>query len=356
MVRSYEMNTRVRCYVTLPTPRELLAAHPLSAAAQAFVDRTRLRVASIVRGRSAEKLIIVGPCSVHDPAAVLEYAGLVKAFADAHPHVCVLLRVYFEKPRTARGWCGYTMDPTLDGAFDVAAGLRRTRKLLVRLCEMGVGCATEMLSLVLPQYTADCISFVAIGARTTESQPHRELASGLSMPVGFKNDSAGDVGVALNAMVSAAAPKGFIGCDESGRLVGVRTEGNADTIVVLRGSYTAGPNFDNASVDACLERLRALGLPPRVIVDASHGNSNKCLDRQAAVLDYLAEEAHPGVVGIMVESFLVPGAQKLPKRRGMSITDPCLGWTRTAPLLHQWSLPPSRRASSPPPSAPATSS
>ena len=347
------MNTRVRNYVPLPAPRVVLNQHPLSKAAQACVASYRQRVARIVRGVSSEKLVIVGPCSVHDPAAVLDYAKHLKSL---DLNACVLMRVYFEKPRTAHGWPGFTMDPELNGSYDMLDGLLQTRQLLVKLCEMGIGVATEMLSLVLPQYTSDCISFVAIGARTTESQPHRELASGLSMPVGFKNDSAGDVGVAINAMISCSAPKGFIGCDESGKIVGVRTEGNFDTVLILRGSYTSGPNFDDASVHAVVNKLQAKEKPLRVLIDASHGNSNKCIRRQADVIRYLAASPSPHVAGIMVESFLQAGSQKLPKHRGMSITDPCLGWHETMELLRLWTSRTSSEPSSPTSSSGTTSS
>lgn len=325
-------NTRVS-FIPLPSPSELIQNIPLSDEAKQFVQHTRERVKDIIHGRSTHKLVIVGPCSVHDPGAVLEYAQLVKRFADTRPDLCILVRVYFEKPRTSVGWPGYTMDPHCDGSFDVAQGLTNTRKLLVTLCEQQIGCATEMLSLVLPQYTSDCISFTAIGARTVESQPHRELVSGLSMPVGLKNDSHGDIRVAMHAMESAAAPKGFIGCDEHGNVTGVRTSGNDDTIIILRGSYTAGPNYDQ--VDQIVAQLQARGKKPYVIIDASHGNSNKDIENQAQVISHVCEHSEH-VVGLMVESFLVDGAQKIPHVYGQSITDPCLSWTRTEPLLRRW--------------------
>jgi len=329
------LNTRVIEYKYLPTPEELRQRFPLTPEAVAFVQYTRSEVTAIIHGNSNKKLVIVGPCSVHDPDAVWEYAQHVKAFARAHPDLLVLLRVYFEKPRTSTGWPGFTMDPACDGSFDVSGGLTDTRKLLVRLCEAHIPCATEMLSLVLPQYTSDCISFVAIGARTVESQPHRELVSGLSMPVGLKNDSTGDVDVSINAMQSAAAPKGFIGCDENGHVVCVKTAGNNDTIMILRGSYTNGPNYDEDSVNVVKDALIARGRCPRVIVDCAHGNSNKNIDEQEKIISYMcAHQQH--VAGIMVESFLVDGAQKSPNTYGQSITDPCLSWTRTEVALQQY--------------------
>ena len=324
-------NTRISSYTYLPTPNELKERFPLSMNAQAFVERSRQRVRDIVHGVSKDKLLIVGPCSVHDPAAVIAYAQNVKTFADRRPDLCVLLRVYFEKPRTSVGWPGFTMDPDNDGSFDVAGGLSDTRHLLVQLCEAGVACATEMLSLLLPQYTSDCISFVAVGARTVESQPHRELVSGLSMPCGFKNDSFGDVDVSINAMDSAAAPKGFIGCDENGTIVGVKTAGNDDTVVILRGSYDNGPNYDQVS--SIVDHLVARGKRPGVIVDAAHGNSGKDIDKQAEVIAYMCAHSEH-VIGLMVESFLVDGAGD--GVYGQSITDPCLSWERVEPLLNAW--------------------
>jgi 3-deoxy-7-phosphoheptulonate synthase len=319
-------NTRIVTFTSLPTPRTLKEQFPLSNKASQYVKETRQRVREIIHGRSTSKLVIVGPCSVHDPEAVLEYAQKLKYFAAARPDLCVLLRVYFEKPRTSVGWAGYTMDPGCDNSFNVVDGLTNTRRLLVQLCEMGVACATEMLSLTLPQYTSDCISFVAIGARTVESQPHRELVSGLSMPCGLKNDSFGSVDVAINAMKAAAVPKGFIGCDDQGNTVGVQTAGNTDTVIILRGSYINGPNYMNAATVA--QTLQAHGKSPLVIVDASHGNSGKNIDKQAEIIAYMA--AHPEhVAGIMIESFLVDGAQKTPDTYGQSITDPCLSWERT---------------------------
>jgi len=323
-------NTRVSSFSYLPSPNELKERFPLSQTAQAFVERSRQRVRDILHGVSKDKLIIVGPCSVHDPVAVLEYAQKVKAFAASRPDLCVLLRVYFEKPRTSVGWPGFTMDPNCDGSFDVSGGLSDTRHLLVQLCEAGVACATEMLSLLLPQYTSDCISFVAIGARTVESQPHRELVSGLSMPCGFKNDSFGDVDVSINAMDSASTPKGFIGCDEDGKIVGVQTAGNDDTIVILRGSYANGPNY--MDVQAVVDKLVARNKRPLVIVDAAHGNSGKNIDTQEEVISYMCEHMEH-VAGLMIESFLVDGSQKSPDTYGQSITDPCLSWERVEPLL-----------------------
>lgn len=326
-------NTRISSFTYLPTPSELKERFPLSKKAQVFVETSRQRVRDILHGVSTDRLVIVGPCSVHDPVAVIEYAHKVKAFAATRPDLCVLLRVYFEKPRTSVGWTGFTMDPNCDGSFDVSGGLSDTRHLLVQLCEAGIACATEMLSLLLPQYTSDCISFVAIGARTVESQPHRELVSGLSMPCGFKNDSFGDVDVSINAMDSAATPKGFMGCDENGTIVGVQTAGNDDTVIILRGSYANGPNYDK--VDAVVEKLIARGKRPLVIVDAAHGNSGKNIDTQAEVIAYMCEHAQH-VAGIMIESFLVDGTQKGTDTYGQSITDPCLSWERVEPLLSAW--------------------
>jgi len=323
-------NTRIVTFTSLPTPRALKEQFPLSEKAQNHVKETRRRVREIIHGRSKTKMVIVGPCSVHDPNAIIEYAQKLKYFAASRPDLCVLLRVYFEKPRTSIGWAGYTMDPACDNSFNVVDGLVNTRRLLVQLCEMGVACATEMLSLTLPQYTSDCISFVAIGARTVESQPHRELVSGLSMPCGLKNDSFGSIDVAINAMKAAATPKGFIGCDDQGNTVGVQTVGNADTVIILRGSYSNGPNYMNAAQIA--QQLLAHGRVPLVIVDVAHGNSGKNIDRQEEIIAYMA--AHPQhVAGIMIESFLVDGAQKTPDTYGQSITDPCLSWERTEQAL-----------------------
>jgi 3-deoxy-7-phosphoheptulonate synthase len=288
-------------------------------------------------------LVIVGPCSVHDVAAAQEYAT---AIAAAHHRfkadLEVVMRVYFEKPRTTVGWKGLINDPHLDGSYDINTGLRRARGLLLHLAELGLPAATELLDPVVPQYIADLISWTAIGARTTESQTHREMASGLSMPIGFKNGTDGSASTAINAMEAAAKPHHFLGISQQGNAAIVSTTGNPDGHLVLRGGK-GGPNYGPEAVAAAAAQLAAEGLPARLMVDCSHGNSNKDYRRQGEVLRQVAEQVAGGslhVMGVMLESHLVEGSQKIPTdlsqlTYGQSITDACIALDTTLALLDE---------------------
>jgi len=284
--------------------------------------------------------VIVGPCSIHDPAAAHEYAGRLKALADRlAADLCIVMRVYFEKPRTTVGWKGLINDPRLDGTFRINEGLRLARRLLLDLAELGLPAGCEFLDPISPQFTADTVSWGAIGARTTESQVHRELASGLSMPIGFKNGTDGDVQIAIDAVRAGAHPHRFLGVTEQGLGAIVATRGNPDCHVILRGGLS-GPNYDAASVQKAASALRDAGLAARLMVDMSHGNSGKDHRRQPAVATEIARkvsQGEPAIFGVMMESFLVEGRQDLATpstlRDGQSITAACMGWDTTVAVL-----------------------
>lgn len=321
-------------------PDALKSELPISDRAADFVFAARERIKSIIHGNDRRILAIVGPCSIHDPDAAVEYAhrlqGLAERFSD---ELLVCMRVYFEKPRTTVGWKGLINDPHLDGSYDVPTGLRQARGLLLELAEAGIPAATEMLDPIIPQYLADLVSWTAIGARTTESQTHREMASGLSMPVGFKNGTDGSLQVAINAMLSSASPHRFLGIDGEGRVVMVQTSGNPDTHAVLRGG-NAGPNYSTEKVATAVDDLRRAGVQSRMLVDCSHDNSGKNHERQPQVLGEVADQLAQGsqdLLGVMVESNLVAGKQKLqadkPLVRGQSITDACVDLEVTERML-----------------------
>src|SRR5712691_1446960 len=312
--------------------RELAA----SDAVYEVVVRGRTTVRDILAGRDRRLLAVVGPCSIHDPEAALDYARRLRALAErVSPKLFVLMRVYFEKPRSTIGWKGLINDPHLDGTHDMALGLRLARRLLIDINGLGLGAATELLDPITPQYLADLISWAAIGARTTESQTHREMASGLSMPVGFKNTTDGNQQVAINALESARRPHTFLGIDQDGAASIVHTEGNPDGHIILRGGRT--PNYDRASIRRCEELLVAAGLPARILVDCSHAQTAKDYTRQPRVLDDLVAQIRAGnrsIMGFMLESNLEAGNQKLAGERaalryGVSITDACIDWPTT---------------------------
>ncbi|MGA0566685.1 3-deoxy-7-phosphoheptulonate synthase [Rathayibacter sp. KR2-224] len=334
-------NTRVAGLEALPTPAEIRAELPLGQAAAELVARSRGEIEAVLRGDDPRLLVVVGPCSVHDPDAALDYARRLAVVAHEHrDDLLVVMRVYFEKPRSTGGWKGLINDPYLDGTHRVAEGLRMARRLLVDILELGLPVGCEFLEPTSPQYIADAVSWGAIGARTTESQIHRQLASGLSMPIGFKNATDGDVQVAVDGCTVAAQRHVFFGVDDDGRAALVSTSGNDAGHVILRGGRGA-PNYDSASVADAAALLSRAGLTPRVVVDASHGNSGKSHVRQASVLRELAEQITSGdpIAGVMAESFLVPGNQPLTEAGrgalvyGQSITDACIGWDDTASLL-----------------------
>jgi 3-deoxy-7-phosphoheptulonate synthase len=333
---------RIESFRPLIPPAILLEELPLTERGSATVVRGRDEVGRALRGDDDRVVVIVGPCSVHDPDAALEYGRRLKALADRHAADLVLvMRVYFEKPRTTVGWKGLINDPRLDGSFVINEGLRKARRLLLALAELGVPAGCEFLDPISPQFTADLVSWGAIGARTTESQVHRELASGLSMPIGFKNGTDGGVQIAIDAVRSAAHPHSFLGVTEQGLCAIVSTRGNPDCHVILRGGES-GPNHDATTVQKTSAALRAAGLHSRLMIDASHGNSNKDYRRQPAVVHDVAAqlaEGEPAVFGMMMESFLVDGRQDLGDparlRYGQSITDACMGWEMTVPVIDE---------------------
>ncbi|MEY2643441.1 MAG: hypothetical protein RLZZ611_90 [Cyanobacteriota bacterium] len=332
----------------LVAPALLHRELPLSEAAAASVRDARERIKAILRGDDRRLLVIVGPCSVHDVAAAKEYAAAIAEEHHRHrDQLEVVMRVYFEKPRTTVGWKGLINDPHLDGSYDINTGLRLARGLLLHLADMGLPAATELLDPVVPQYIADLIGWTAIGARTTESQTHREMASGLSMPIGFKNGTDGSAATAINAMEAAARPHHFLGINQDGHAAIVTTTGNPDGHLVLRGGKQ-GTNYHAEAIEAAAAALAKDGLPARVMVDCSHGNSNKDYRRQSEVAAQVAQQLRGGsrhVMGVMIESHLVAGSQKIPTdlaqldvralTYGQSITDACIDLSSTRELLAQ---------------------
>ena len=326
----------------LISPEELQRQLPITPKTAEVVLEGRAQIQDILHGYDSRMLVIVGPCSIHDDEhAALEYAERLAALAErVADRILIVMRVYFEKPRTVLGWKGLINDPALDGTFDITSGLYRARRLLLRLAEMGVHSATELLDAIVPQYIADLVSWAAIGARTTESQMHREMASGLSMPVGFKNGTDGNSQIAVDAMRTARAPHAFLGIDMEGHNCVIRTSGNAYSHLILRGG-TSGSNYEAAEVEAVQRQLTDAGLPPRLMVDCSHANSEKDYTRQGIAFRDVIEQRIAGnddVVGLMVESNLLPGNQPLgddPSKLvyGVSITDACIGWEETETLL-----------------------
>jgi 3-deoxy-7-phosphoheptulonate synthase len=323
---------------TVPAPERLRAEFPLTMRSAEAVVRHRDEIAAVLAGDDDRLLVIVGPCSVHDPVAAIDYASrlarLEAAYAD---RLKIVMRVYFEKPRTTVGWKGLINDPAMDGSFDVERGLRTARRLLVDVNALGLAVGCEFLEPTGPQYIADTVAWGAIGARTTESQIHRQLASGLSMPVGFKNGTDGSIQAAVDGVQAAAASHVFFGMDELGRGAVVETAGNPDCHVILRGG-SAGPNFDADSVAAACDRLVAAGLPGNVMIDCSHANSGKDHVRQASVAHHLADRiaaGERGISGLMLESFLVAGSQSLGGDLvyGQSVTDKCMDFDTTAGIL-----------------------
>jgi len=333
-------NLRVTQLEPLISPAELHAWLPAPETSTRFVASARKQVERILHGEDSRLLAIVGPCSIHDPVAALEYASKLRRAADrVADDVLVCMRVYFEKPRTTVGWKGLINDPHLDGSCDVAEGLTRARSLLLELTALGIACATETLDPITPQYLADLMTWTAIGARTTESQTHREMASGLSMPVGFKNGTDGGLEIAVHAMQAARAQHSFIGIDGEGRAAVVRTAGNPHTHAVLRGG-NRGPNYTESHVQRASEQLAAAGCNQRVMIDCSHDNSGKSHERQPGVMLDVARQLEHGaenVLGVMLESHLVAGRQGLVQGKelvyGQSITDACMAWDTTDDLL-----------------------
>src|SRR5829696_7880642 len=331
---------RIGRIVPLVSPGELLDDLPLSAEQEEFVLSKRAEVSGILDRDDDRLLVVVGPCSVHDVHAALEYAQRLGARAEElRGELCVAMRVYFEKPRTTTGWKGLINDPHLDGSGDVNTGLRLARSLLREVLDLGLPIGCEFLDPITPQYISDLVAWGAIGARTTESQIHRQLASGLSMAVGFKNGTDGSVRVAVDAVRAAATNHAFAGIDVEGTPAILHTDGNLDCHVILRGGRGC-PNYDAEAVAAALEQLRTAGLPERLVIDASHDNSGKDHNRQGEVVSEIADQVGAGnraIVGVMLESFLVAGRQDLDPEAemvyGQSITDPCMDWDSTVLAL-----------------------
>jgi 3-deoxy-7-phosphoheptulonate synthase len=330
---------RIKEILELTPPAHLLREFPVSDAASNTVVASRRAMHRILHGSDDRVIVVVGPCSIHDTAQALEYARLLKAERDRHADTLeVVMRVYFEKPRTTVGWKGLINDPNMDGSFRINEGLRIARDLLVDINELGMPAATEFLDTISPQYYADLIAWGAIGARTTESQVHRELASGLSCPVGFKNGTDGNVKIAVDAIKASSQPHHFLSVTKGGHSAIVSTAGNDDCHVILRGGKT--PNFDAAGVDAAAREIEKAGLEARLMVDCSHGNSNKNHLNQIPVAQDLARQLEGGdarIVGVMLESNLQPGRQDLipgkPLEHGVSVTDACIGWADTVAVL-----------------------
>lgn len=327
----------------LMAPVDLLRDLPLNEEASMVVFQARQEAHDIIHGQDDRLLVVVGPCSIHDIDAALEYASRLKVLreklkADLH----IIMRVYFEKPRTTVGWKGLINDPDLDNSFRINKGLRLARQLLLDLANQGMPAATEYLDLISPQYVADLISWAAIGARTTESQGHRELASGISCPIGFKNGTYGNLNIAVDAIGASSRPHHFLSVTKEGRTAIFATRGNDDCHVILRGGKE--PNYDATSVQAAVEALKKANLPPYLMVDFSHANSNKDYRRQPEVAKNVAEQIASGskaITGVMIESHLVEGNQKADGKKreelvyGQSITDACINWDTTEQVLEQ---------------------
>jgi 3-deoxy-7-phosphoheptulonate synthase len=334
-------NVNVVSMTDMPSPAQLHEALPLTDAAARTVLAGRKAIREILDRRDPRLVVVVGPCSIHDPEAALDYARRLRALADRVSGTMLLvMRVYFEKPRTSVGWKGFVNDPRMDDSFRIDEGVARARELLLQLAELGLPTATEALDPIGPQYLADLISWYAIGARTTESQTHREMASGLSAPVGFKNGTDGGLEVAINAIRSARSPHGFLGMNAEGRTSVIRTRGNPWGHLVLRGGG-GRPNYDTVSVRMAEQALAKAGIAPNIVVDCSHANAMKDHAVQPLVFAdcvHQVREGNRSIVGLMLESNLEAGSQPIPEDRtqlryGVSVTDPCIDWGTTESLL-----------------------
>ena len=333
-------NINVVSQELLPTPEQVKSALPLSARAEQTVLKGRESVRNILARRDARLFVVIGPCSIHDVRAAEQYAQRLKKLSDEVADTLLLImRVYFEKPRTTVGWKGLINDPYMDDSFHIEKGLHLARELLLHVAELGLPAATEALDPITPQYLSDLITWTAIGARTTESQTHREMASGLSTPVGFKNGTDGSLGVAINALKSVSQPHHFLGINQNGQCAVFRTSGNADAHIVLRGG--ASPNYDSASIAQCEQELERNKLARDIVVDCSHGNSRKDPALQTLVAEDCAHqiiEGNRSIVGLMLESNLGWGNQAIPKdlaqlKYGVSVTDACIDWSATEKLI-----------------------
>jgi len=333
-------NLRILEQHSLIPPSVIMEEFPLLDAGSELIAKTRREISDILHGRDKKRLlVVVGPCSVHDIHAVLDYAERLKPYRDSlASDLLIVMRVYFEKPRTTVGWKGLINDPDLDGSFHINKGLQLARKLLLDLNQKGIPCGTEFLDVISPQYIADLVSWGAIGARTTESQIHRELASGLSAPIGFKNGTDGNVQIAIDAIRSAQSSHHFLSVTKQGNTAIFKTSGNPDTHIILRGG-NHGPNYHKETIESLGQTVEKAGLPSKMMIDCSHGNSQKDFRKQAIVLDEVAEQVKAGskhILGVMIESHLEEGNQSIdakPLVYGKSITDACVSWKETIPML-----------------------
>lgn len=334
-------NVNVAAFDAMPTPAEIHARQPISAAAERTVSSGRKALRNILDRKDHRLFVVTGPCSIHDAEAGLEYARRLKALSDEVSDTLLLvMRVYFEKPRTTVGWKGYINDPFMNDTFQVNVGMERARDFLLKINEIGLPTGTEALDPISPQYYGDLIAWTAIGARTTESQTHREMSSGLSTPVGFKNGTSGDLSVAVNAILSASKPHSFLGINDEGKVAIVRTKGNAHGHVVLRGG-DGRPNYDAVSVALAEEAMKKGKLIPNIVVDCSHANSHKKPELQPLVMADVVNQIRAGnesLVGLMIESHLEAGNQSIPAdlsqlKYGCSVTDACVDWASTEKMI-----------------------
>ncbi|MCG8572208.1 MAG: 3-deoxy-7-phosphoheptulonate synthase [Spirochaetes bacterium] len=327
----------------LITPRQLMEEFPMTEASNETVIKSRRNIRNIISQNDKRLLVIVGPCSIHQKAAALEYAEKLNRLKKAvEDKIYIVMRVYFEKPRTSLGWRGMIIDPDINGAYDISNGLRKARNILQEITSMGLPAGSEMLDPIVPQYISDFISWASIGARTTESQTHREMASGLSMPVGFKNSTDGTLDSAVNGIAAACSARKFIGIDKEGRTAIIETKGNPDGHIILRGGKN-GPNYHEEKVEEAEALLLNAGLQPAILIDCSHANSGKKSNRQERVLRSLLEQrkhGHQSLIGFMLESNLKCGKQNIPENLsqleyGVSITDDCISWEDTEELIYR---------------------
>jgi len=334
------VNTNIKSSHVLPTPNQVKEKLPLTKSAEHTILQYREELENILDFQDSRKFIVVGPCSIHDPEAAIEYAEKLKLLAHkVHDKLLLIMRVYFEKPRTTIGWKGLINDPDMDDSFKVEKGILIARSLLLKLAELGLPTATEALDPIIPQYISELVSWSAIGARTTESQTHREMASGLSMPVGFKNGTDGNINVALNALKSAQSTHHFLGINQKGQVSVFETRGNSHGHVILRGGTK--PNYDPQNVRLVEEQLKTAGLPSRIVIDCSHGNTNKDYRLQPRVLESAIGQIVDGntsIVGMMLESNLYEGNQPINGNReglkyGVSVTDKCISWEETEKII-----------------------
>lgn len=340
MTSNQLINTNIKSSHVLLTPNEVKERLPLTKVTEHTVLKFRQEIENILDFKDNRKFIVVGPCSIHDPQAAIEYAEKLHNLAEkVKDKILLIMRVYFEKPRTTVGWKGLVNDPDMDDSFHVERGILIARSLLIKLAELGLPTATEALDPIIPQYLSELIAWSAIGARTTESQTHREMASGLSMPIGFKNGTDGNINVALNALKSAKTPHHFLGINQKGQVSVFETRGNQYGHVILRGGNQ--PNFDVDNVMLVEAELKKSGLPPRIVIDCSHGNTNKNYKLQPVVFENVIQQIIDGntsIVGVMLESNLYEGNQSLTGERqdlkyGVSVTDQCIGWEETEEII-----------------------